>query len=107
MISSVFLKYLEEIYTENHVYKPIFITHPLTPRLEKDPKNLMFYQVNPHEIQPHFNVVFEDKIYGIAPGSDNFISAAILFLYIMKNKLYEFSQKLAINGFLNSIITNY
>ena len=107
VVSSIFIKHLEDIFRENNLIKPFLVNYPLTPKIEKGTNSLTYYQINPPGVQPHFNVFYEDREFNCVSGRDNFFYASVVLLLIMKVKFSgEAFRKLQIDEFLNMII-NY
>jgi len=106
IISSIFIKYLDEGLNEEHEKASLLLTYPLTPKIEKNSNTLLFYQISPNGVQPHFNIFFQEKIYKCKVGTDNFFNSAVVFMYIFKTKLTSKMRKSKLRDFINLII-NY
>ncbi len=104
LISSILIKYIEDIFRENNITKPFLVNYPLSPISEKNSNSLIFYQINAPGSQPHFNVFYEDQCFSCIGGRENFFYAAIVFLFLMKSKMVTITKKLNVDQFLSTII---
>jgi hypothetical protein len=95
---------MEEIYEENDIRQRTFLVNwPLEPKLEKNSKSLIMYQINPPTCEPHFNVSYEDNVYSCLSGKENFFYAAVVFMSLMKMKMSNIVNKLKIDDFITNI----
>lgn len=104
ILSTLFIKYLQEIFLSSNINRPILVNYPLTPREDLSPDNLCYYQTSGPGYQPHFDIFYQNKIYNCISGKDNFFYASILLLFIMKNNNNSQSKQIPIDQFLNMII---
>ena len=74
--------------------------------LEKGLNSLFLYQISNLNSEPHFNVIYEDKVINCIVGKDNFFYAAVVFLNFAKIKISTLTEKLRLDEFIAKIITD-
>ena len=103
IIAFLCIKYMEDVYKEHYMKNKLLLMFPLTPNLQQGSYQLYIYQINPHETEPYFCVIYDDMIIP-CEERDNFFHCFVIFLYLMKVLKHKVVNDLNLGEFIQKII---
>ena len=65
--------------------------------MEKNSNTLLFYQINQPKDEPYFTIVNDDELIYCVQGRDNFFYSAVVFIFLMKEKMGNITRKLRLD----------
>ena len=114
LISHLIINYIETIYEiNNNRNQQIFLlSYPsnynvLANDKITDPKaqtSVVLYQINPPNIEPKFNVVYDGNLIPCPLNDINLFHAFSIYFYLLSSKSAMFVMNLGIHGFINELI---
>ena len=70
---------------------------------ENNKTSIFLYQVNPHNVEPMFNVVYKNILIPTISGNMNLFHALVVYFYLLNIKSPMFVMNLGIHNFIDNI----
>ena len=71
---------------------------------ENNKTSIFLYQVNPHNVEPMFNVVYKNILIPTISGNMNLFHALVVYFYLLNIKSPMFVMNLGIHNFINELL---
>ena len=114
LIAHLIINYIETIYQiDINLNQQIFLlSYPsnyniLTNNKIKNPKiqtSIFLYQINPPNVEPKFNVVFDGNLIPCDTKDINLFHAFSIYFYLLSSNSAMFVMNLGIHGFINELL---
>ena len=114
LIAHLIINYIETIYelNNNRNQQVFLLSYPsnyniLTSEKIKNPKiqtPIFLYQINPPNIEPKFNIVYDGNLIPCPMKDINLFHAFSIYFYLLSSNSAMFVMNLGIHGFINELL---
>ena len=114
IIAHLIINYIETIYeiNNNQNQQVFLLSYPsnyniLTNDKIKNPKiqtSIFLYQINPPNIEPKFNIVYDGNLIPCPTKDINLFHAFSIYFYLLSSNSAMFVMNLGIHGFINELL---